>query len=663
MEFSSIKQAVANKFTSLENAPLFVSNATKDELWDTYLNSFPEGTNPIYLERTEHDCNCCKQYIRAVGNVLAIVDGELVSPWDIEIGGFYQVVADAMSALVKSKGIDTIFLHSERSVGTDKNLQFNDPSIEWSHFHQVLPRNVVTQDVGARKGKARDHYNTLSRSMTEISRESVQLVQELIAQDSLYRGNEHSRTLSTLAVCQREYDAAENKEFYCWETSSALGHVSAFRGTAIGSLLCDLSDGRQLDSAVKSFEDKMSGTNYKRPKALITQGMIKKAEDTIVTLGCTESLPRRLAVTEDITINNVLYADRSTQKEMGVLGILNSSAKVTLPKLDKVEEVSIERFINEILPQSTSIELAMANNQVSNLMTLVAPLNPSANSILKWNNNFSWSYNGEVADSVKELVRVAGGKVDGDFRCSLNWFNSDDLDLHLRLPSGHTIYHGQTYCNGGHLDIDMNAGGKSSATCPVENITWANRGEMPEGNYKVIVEQYARRNNNEKSFGFGIEIEFDGVVYNFNYNQGQTNGERISVVKFNYTKANGLVIKDSIGESTSSVDHWGVTTQQFRKVNMIMNSPNHWDGEETGNKHWFFILDKCINPDPVRGFYNEFLRPDLNEHRKVFEVLGSKMKPEHSDNQLSGLGFSSTQRNEVLCKVSGAFNRIIKIKF
>ena len=85
--------------------------------------------------------------------------------------------------------------------------------------------------------------------------------------------------------------------------------------------------------------------------------------------------------------------------------------------------------------------------------------------------------------------------------------------------------------------------------------------------------------------------------------------------------------------------------------------------EETGNKHWFFILDGCLNPDAARGFYNEFLDEKLTEHRKVFEVLGSKMKVAESTEQLSGLGFSSTQKNSVLCKVTGSFTRTIKINF
>ena len=98
---------------------------------------------------------------------------------------------------------------------------------------------------------------------------------------------------------------------------------------------------------------------------------------------------------------------------------------------------------------------------------------------------------------------------------------------------------------------------------------------------------------------------------------------------------------------------------------MVMMSPNHWEstGSAIGNKHFFFMLDGCANPDPARGFFNEFLKEELNVHRKVFEAIGSKVKAEYSPDQLSGLGFSSTQRDSILCKLSGKFNRVIKLTF
>src|SRR5690606_1291105 len=109
---------------------------------------------------------------------------------------------------------------------------------------------------------------------------------------------------------------------------------------------------------------------------------------------------------------------------------------------------------------------------------------------------------------------------------------------------------------------------------------------------------------------------------------------------------------------------WGLNTETFVKVNTLMLSPNHWDDNTTGNKHWFFILEGCANPEGTRGIYNEFLRGNLEQHRKVFEVLGSKTRCLPSNEQLSGLGFSSTREDEVIIRVTGSkINKTYKVKF
>ena len=72
-------------------------------------------------------------------------------------------------------------------------------------------------------------------------------------------------------------------------------------------------------------------------------------------------------------------------------------------------------------------------------------------------------------------------------------------------------------------------------------------------------------------------------------------------------------------------------------------------------------IQNCINPETPNGFYNEFLKSELTKHKRVFEALGSKAHVENTDDQLSGIGFSSTRRNTLIAKVTGDFERIIKI--
>jgi hypothetical protein len=95
-----------------------------------------------------------------------------------------------------------------------------------------------------------------------------------------------------------------------------------------------------------------------------------------------------------------------------------------------------------------------------------------------------------------------------------------------------------------------------------------------------------------------------------------------------------------------------------------MNSPNHWDGElAVGNKHYFFMIDGLTNDGLVRGIFNEFLKPEFLQHKKVFEAIGSKMVVTKTNDELSGIGFSTTLKGSLICRVKGKVTRILKINF
>jgi hypothetical protein len=290
-------------------------------------------------------------------------------------------------------------------------------------------------------------------------------------------------------------------------------------------------------------------------------------------------------------------------------------------------------------------------------MSLIAPVNKGAKGIFKWGNNFSWAYHGDVTDSIKERVKKAGGKVDGVLRFSIQWNDGDnnqnDFDAHCIEPSGNLISYpkaGRAQLSSGILDVDIITPGRNVA---VENITWSDINRMQEGKYKFLVHNYSHRGGKT---GFSAEIEYDGKIYSYEYDKELRNNEKVIVAEIEFSKETGIKFIESLPSTQASKEVWGITTNHFHKVSMAMYSPNHWDGGKTGNKHYFFFLEDCKNNGRPRGFFNEFLNNELTEHRKVFEVLGSKMKVAESDNQLSGLGFSSTVRNEIL-------SRTIRITF
>jgi hypothetical protein len=127
-------------------------------------------------------------------------------------------------------------------------------------------------------------------------------------------------------------------------------------------------------------------------------------------------------------------------------------------------------------------------------------------------------------------------------------------------------------------------------------------------------------------------------------------------------KDSKFTIEHKLDSSATSKNVWGLDTNRWVKVNNILLSPNVWNEEKrTGNEHLFFIIDSCKNPDSARGIYNEFLRPEFEANRKVFELLGNKTKAAPTDNQASGLGFSSTRRDKVTVRVTGKTQRTFVI--
>jgi hypothetical protein len=663
MEFKEFSSAVRQQSQLMEGIGQFLYvDTSSDDIWQKYLSSFPVGSNPIYKERTEHDCSTCKSFIRQAGNIVVTDGQQLYSIWDVNLEGPYGVVAKAMSQYVKSKVIKNIFLTDMKKIGVEVTYDTNpDAKItSWSHFSITTPQKSKCKcdDIGTQQSQVRGTYDVFKRGMDEISTDALNTTIELIAQGSLYRGEEFDYQIKAYRGLKTSYDQTENKDLFLWAAvTSENDGLLRLRNTSIGTLLIDLSEGVELDQAVAKFEAIVAPSNYKRTTALITGAMIKNAQAKLEELGLTDSIHRRHAKISDITINNVLFADRSVKQNMNVFDELASGAKKSVNVSKKVEEIHIEDFIEKVLPNISSMQVVPENKHTNNFITLVAPTDPDAKHLFKWDNNFSWVYNGDVTDSLKERVKKAGGRVDGFLRFSLQWNENNedtdiDLDAHAHTPSGQHIYYSNP---AGHLDVDNTHPGAEIA---VENITWLTRAKTPKGEYQFRVYNFSSK---RCEGGFSAELEMDGVIHSFSYGKPIAGRSFVDVATIRFDDKFKIV--SSLPSSESIREVWGINTQSTADVEVIMKSPNHWDDNKAGNKHYFFMLRGCKNPDPVRGFFNEYLKGELTEHRKVFEVLGSKMKAEPVNDQLSGLGFSSTVRNSIVCKVKGSFNRTLKINF
>lgn len=116
-DFIKFRDLVTSRFDHLSKGTLFAADVDGNDLWESYLKSFPEGSNPIFKERTVHDCQTCKRFIKNMGGVVSISEGRVRTIWDINIGGVYQSVADALAKKVRSAGIKDVFLSSTRAVG------------------------------------------------------------------------------------------------------------------------------------------------------------------------------------------------------------------------------------------------------------------------------------------------------------------------------------------------------------------------------------------------------------------------------------------------------------------------------------------------------------------------------------------------------------------
>jgi hypothetical protein len=702
---------IQEKFSQLSKpGKLFRVSLTGQQVWDLYINSFARVYDPIFRDpnSSTHNCNHCKNFIRRYGNIVSVNENyEIETMFDVVTSDEYLQAVEVVSEAIKAAKItDVLFetfaelnsLPYESCSKSQKEFQLGVASNvkrytkeesdkfgvvkanevrTFNHIHLMLDKEFVDMSgssVEAIMGAYRDAKNVFQRAMETISLDTLQLVRDLIIQGSLLDGATHLHKIEKIIPLKKEYDALPvgQRDNWCWVKSYKFP-LAKFKNELIGVLCSELSEGEELNKACQSWNKRVDPANYMKVTAPITKRQIEEARVFVEENGYTEAFNRRFATIDDIKVSEILHANVGDGKIKPVSifdGVKSTSTRHKRNEFDGVEEVSIEKFMKDILPSCSSVEAFFTSRHQGNLVSLTTANDPGSKPIFKWDNNYSWTFNGNLAgkSQIKEAVKTAGGRVDGVLRFSMIWNDGNgrddsDLDAWCRQPDGVQIGYSTGYRKdrgdattslSGQLDLDNTQPGGKLA---IENIYFADLRKMKDGIYKFWVNQYSARN----SQGFKAEVEFDGETYSYEYNKPVAGLVQVAEVSLKNGK---FEINHCLPETAAtSKEIYGVETNQFHKVNLVCLSPNHWGGNSVGNKHYFFMIDGCKSPAPIRSFHNENLLPELAQHRKVLEVLGATNMIEPAKRQLSGLGFNATVRDELIVRLQGTHKRVIKIRF
>lgn len=661
--FDPFAEQVQQQFQALQNAQdVFVSALSGDALYATYLQAFPEGTNPTFRERTEFDCGNCKGFIRNFGGALTIdpVTLEVATVWDGSFDYPFDVVAARMREAVIGAGVGGLLRVTQPTFSAPRSVALRPGTTgeteTFVHLHGVAGRRFVTGS-----GQAAGEYATaremLRGALDELTLDALDTTLDLIRDRQLYRGEQMEGPVKHFAAAARRAAelTGEARERFIAVTALNQG-VARFRNVSIGELVANLSGGMDLTRAVAAYESMVAPQNYQRTSQVVSQRMIDDALATIKRLDVRTE--RRLARLSDVSITNVLWVDNSSRPAMkgGLEGLLDGAATkrpVTVPER-QVTEVGIQAFLDDVLPRATGLRVLVEPDLKHNFMTLTTAREEGGAPLFAWNNPVAWSYSGNVTDTITERVKTAGGNVAALLRFSLAWSNSDDLDLHVRYtgPGGQEeIYyaHKTAVTPGlrGSLDVDMNA--FSITRDPVENVAFTS---LLPGRYQVSVRNFNQRER--RAAGFTLQVASAAGTQNYTHAAAVDNKRTVACLTATVDRA-GHVTFDVAGHMTPDTgngEKWGVPFGQYADVHCVMLSPNHWDGQACGNRHWFFLLKDARTDEQPRGIYNEYLHPDLRPHRRTFDVIGERSKIPLDDQQLSGIGVSSTLRKTVIAEVT-----------
>ena len=275
LKFSKLIQAQFDKMC--QTGRLFRVKMTGQEVWDLYLASFEDGTDPKFRDpnSSTHNCNLCKNFLRRYGNIVAIADDNtLMSMFDVVAEDEYKVVAACLSAAIHKSAINGVFFETFAELNSlnYERCSMSNPTFKlglgsnvkrytaeeaatygvvkanetrtFNHLHLEIPTKFIDNSrssIEAIMGGYRDKYAVFKRAMEEIPLDTLVLAKDLITQGSLLDGTAHLAAVVKFIELKLDYDRLnttnEIKDNWLWKTTYDMHErIAKFKNTLIGVL-------------------------------------------------------------------------------------------------------------------------------------------------------------------------------------------------------------------------------------------------------------------------------------------------------------------------------------------------------------------------------------------------------------------------------------------
>lgn len=384
-DFDLLATAVRARFDSVKHQQLFTVDA--GDLFSAYLIGLADDQRQI------HNCNCCRRFIQAFGNVVTIDTDGITSPafWTLaDVPEMYQDSMRAMFRLVSNGKVTGVFLSADKAYGKPTEGG-------WSHFSAAPSRihaDAVRNQFQAMAAK-REDFLTLGRGISEFKPDIVAQAVTLLETESLYRSEKLLGPARFLADLHESINVLKGprRDNVVW-SAVAIAPVGFCtpRSSMIGTLLEDLTAGMPFDDVKRRFADKMDPTKYQRPVAEPSFGNLRAAEKLVEQLGIATSLDRRHARLDDV----VPIWRPTVKAEPAPVGVFGHLAPKKESALLRAQGPTLtwEKFARTVLPSAEQIEVYITATK-QNWCGLLTATYPDSPPILQWDhiearNQVSW---------------------------------------------------------------------------------------------------------------------------------------------------------------------------------------------------------------------------------------------------------------------------------